>query len=90
MKIPDDTLKEPMIKFAKSITPNKLYKANDLGKNGEARFKLLEKYQLWLWFEHDIDIVIFTDTIPIESSWNWKEKTHNKYETIKTLRKNEQ
>ena len=87
MNIPDDTLKKSMLKFAKSLTTGKLYKPSDLGENGEARFKLLEKYQLWLWFIHEIDIIVFVNRSPIFSTWNFKTKDYGKYETIKQLRK---
>ena len=88
INIPDEKMIEPMVKFAKTLEVGKLYGEEELGKNSEAKFKLLEKYDVWLWFTHQLDIVIFSDKVPDEKSWDWKSKSHKRFNVKKQLRRN--
>ena len=85
-QIPNDTL-EKVLEYLSHIPKNKSLEINEIpGSDKKAKFDFLKSIELFMYFEHNVQIVFFKQKAPIESSWDWESKTYTKHQIIESMK----
>jgi hypothetical protein len=80
MEIPEEKRGRNILNFLGTLPRDKLLELSDLGNQSASKYNLIKQYQLWLWFEHEIDVVFFSSQIPVWSSYNRIKGTYEKHQ----------